>query len=92
MADRGVDLVTLALPKEVREQLAELELEVSEGKKRDGVFTQLNRHDVLREPFSQILRRCYVPVRGYADGCFLFCVGVLKLCEYHSTESVSNPI
>ncbi len=29
MADRGVDLV--ALPNEVREQLAELELELSEG-------------------------------------------------------------
>lgn len=31
MADRGVDLA--ALPKEVREQLAELELELSEGKR-----------------------------------------------------------
>lgn len=32
MADRGVDLS--ALPKEVRDQLAELDLELSEGKRR----------------------------------------------------------
>lgn len=30
MADRGVDM--LALPKEVKDQLAELDLELSEGK------------------------------------------------------------
>lgn len=35
MADRGVDLS--ALPKEVRDQLAELDLELSEGKKRGEV-------------------------------------------------------
>lgn len=34
MADRGVDLS--ALPKEVRDQLAELDLELSEGKGREG--------------------------------------------------------
>lgn len=36
MADRGVDLA--ALPKEVKDHLAELELELSEGKKRDGSY------------------------------------------------------
>lgn len=41
MADRGVDLA--ALPKEVRTQLAELELELSEGEKTDGVLPQ-NTH------------------------------------------------
>lgn len=34
MADRGVDLS--ALPKEVRDQLAELDLELSEGKEGEG--------------------------------------------------------
>lgn len=34
MAERGVDLS--ALPKEVRDQLAELDLELSEGKTTDG--------------------------------------------------------
>lgn len=34
MADRGVDLS--ALPKEVRDQLAELDLELSEGKGGEG--------------------------------------------------------
>ncbi|MEQ2210455.1 hypothetical protein XENOCAPTIV_013690, partial [Xenoophorus captivus] len=34
MADRGVDMS--ALPKEVRDQLAELDLELSEGKGRQG--------------------------------------------------------
>ncbi len=33
MAARCVDLEALTLPKEVREQLAELELELSEGKR-----------------------------------------------------------
>lgn len=34
MADRGVDLS--GLPKEVRDQLAELDLELSEGKRSQG--------------------------------------------------------
>lgn len=36
MADRGADLA--ALPKEVKDQLAELELELSEGNRGDGWF------------------------------------------------------
>lgn len=33
MADRGVDLAAVTIPKEVRDQLAELELELSEGER-----------------------------------------------------------
>lgn len=40
MADRGADLA--ALPKEVKDQLAELELELSEGKRGDGTGLILN--------------------------------------------------
>lgn len=36
MADRGADLA--ALPKEVKDQLAELELELSEGNPLDGLI------------------------------------------------------
>lgn len=36
MADRGADLA--ALPKEVKDQLAELELELSEGNRGDGLI------------------------------------------------------
>lgn len=38
MADRGADLA--ALPKEVKDQLAELELELSEGNAGDGFNPQ----------------------------------------------------
>lgn len=41
MADRGVDLS--ALPKEVRDQLAELDLELSEGKGGEGADGLLGR-------------------------------------------------
>ncbi|CAG07465.1 unnamed protein product [Tetraodon nigroviridis] len=45
MADRGVDLS--ALPKEVRDQLAELDLELSEGKGGEGAHGLPGRGDAL---------------------------------------------
>lgn len=45
MADRGVDLS--ALPKEVRDQLAELDLELSEGKGGEGGL--MEERDTERE-------------------------------------------
>lgn len=47
MADRGVDLS--ALPKEVRDQLAELELELSEGKGGEGADGLIGRRDALAD-------------------------------------------
>lgn len=45
MADRGVDLS--ALPKEVRDQLAELDLELSEGKGGEGADGLIGRRDAV---------------------------------------------
>lgn len=65
MADRGVDFA--ALPKEVRDHLAELELELSEGKKRDGVITQF--WAVYFNPTT--LWHFNTHVRGLIVGCLL---------------------
>lgn len=47
MADRGVDLS--ALPKEVRDQLAELDLELSEGKEGEGGDWLMGRRDAIAD-------------------------------------------
>lgn len=47
MADRGVDLS--ALPKEVRDQLAELDLELSEGKGGEGADGLMGRRDAIAD-------------------------------------------
>lgn len=47
MADRGVDLS--ALPKEVRDQLAELDLELSEGKEGEGADWLMGRRDAIAD-------------------------------------------
>lgn len=60
MADRGVDLS--ALPKEVRDQLAELDLELSEGKGGEGADGLIGRRDALADfQSSDVLLICYKP-------------------------------
>lgn len=60
MADRGVDLS--ALPKEVRDQLAELDLELSEGKGGEGADGLIGRRDALADfQASDVLLMCYQP-------------------------------
>lgn len=50
MADRGADLS--ALPKEVRDQLAELDLELSEGKGGEGADGLLMVGDAIADFWS----------------------------------------
>lgn len=60
MADRGVDLS--ALPKEVRDQLAELDLELSEGKGGEGADGLIGRRDAFADfQASDVLLMCYQP-------------------------------
>lgn len=69
MADRGVDLS--GLPKEVRDQLAELDLELSEGKGSElkdemgDVVTDLLQRSML---FTDTAAAVYVQVFQGRDG------------------------